>query len=58
MSKKILFVVTAFSPENAIGAVRISKIVKYLVKNNFEVTVISPELHSGSKIDRSIDSVE
>ena len=38
---KALFVVTAFYPEQAIGAVRISKFVKHLERQGVEVSVIS-----------------
>ena len=34
------------------------KLVKYLVREGFEITVISPELHSSSKIDKSSECVE
>jgi len=54
----ILFITTAFSPENAMGAVRTTKFVKYLVKNNYKVTVVSPEMHSGSKTDYSLECDE
>lgn len=38
---KILFVVTAFYPEQAIGSIRITKFAKYLIKEGDEVTIIS-----------------
>ncbi|MBJ6137339.1 hypothetical protein [Marinobacter litoralis] len=38
---KILFVVTAFYPEQAIGSVRITKFVKYLERAGDDVTVLS-----------------
>jgi glycosyltransferase involved in cell wall biosynthesis len=38
---KVLFVVTAFYPEQAIGSVRTTKFAKYLVRNGVEVSVIS-----------------
>lgn len=38
---KILFVVTAFYPEQAIGSVRVTKFVKYLQKQGDEITVLS-----------------
>ncbi|WP_299824163.1 hypothetical protein [uncultured Pontibacter sp.] len=59
MSKKnILVVTTCFSPENAVGSVRLTKIVKFLIRNGYQVTVISPQLHEGSKIDNSLESKE
>jgi glycosyltransferase involved in cell wall biosynthesis len=57
-NKKILFISTAFSPENAVGAIRTTKLVKYLVRSGYEVTVISAELHNSSKIDNSLESIE
>lgn len=54
MSKKILITTTAFAPENEIGAVRMTKIVKYLVRLGYDITVISPELHEISRIDNSL----
>ena len=38
---KVLFVVTAFYPEQAIGSIRITKFAKYLQKQGASVTVIS-----------------
>ncbi len=38
---KILFVVTAFYPEQAIGAIRITKFAKYLLKKDVDVSIIS-----------------
>ncbi|MFM8577367.1 MAG: hypothetical protein ACKOCN_00965 [Planctomycetaceae bacterium] len=38
---KILFLVTAFYPEQAIGAVRITKVVKFAVRAGHDVTVVS-----------------
>ena len=38
---KLLFVVTAFYPEQAIGAVRITKFAKYCVRSGIDVSVIS-----------------
>tara|TARA_R110000787_G_scaffold59922_14_gene135977 strand:+ start:48657 stop:50006 length:1350 start_codon:yes stop_codon:yes gene_type:complete len=56
--KNILFIATAFSPENAVGSVRTTKIVKFLVRNNYNITVISPKLHNGSSLDYSIECEE
>jgi len=58
MKNKILIVTTAFSPESEIGAVRITKIAKYLVRSGMEVTVISPKLHSFSKVDYEMEEKE
>ncbi|PHS61899.1 MAG: hypothetical protein COB12_11420 [Flavobacterium sp.] len=57
-NKNILFITTAFSPENAVGSIRTTKIVKYLIKNNFKVTVISPKLHESTKLDYSNECIE
>lgn len=55
---KILIITTCFAPENAIGAIRMVKLVKFLVHEGYQITVISPELHSSSKIDRSSECAE
>jgi len=39
--KKILMIYTAFYPENAIGSIRNTKIVKYLVREGYDITVIT-----------------
>lgn len=56
--KNILFIATAFSPENAVGAIRTTKIVKYLIRNGYNVTVISPKLHDSTNYDYSNESDE
>lgn len=55
---KILIVTTAFAPENEIGAIRMIKLVKYLVRLKQEITVISPKLHEQSRIDLSLECRE
>lgn len=55
---KILVIATAFSPENAMGSVRTTKLVKFLVRMGHDVTVVSPELHGGTKIDHSLECNE
>lgn len=55
---KLLVIVTCFSPENAVGSIRLTKFVKYFVRNGVEVTVLSPELHEGTKVDRSLECDE
>lgn len=57
-NKNILFITTAFSPENAVGSIRTTKIVKYLVRTNFKVTVISPKLNENTKLDYSNECTE
>lgn len=54
MNNKVLLITSCFAPENVIGAVRVTKIVKYLVRMGYEVTVVAPELHELSKIDDSL----
>jgi len=39
--KKVLMIYTAFYPENAIGSIRNTKLMKYLVREGYEVTVIT-----------------
>lgn len=51
--KKVLMVLTAFSPENAIGSIRTTKIAKYLVQHGYEVTVIKPKKEN-IKIDPTL----
>lgn len=57
-TKKILIIATAFSPENEIGALRVTKLVKYLIRQGFSITIFSPELHEGSKINDAPEPVE
>ena len=54
----VLVVTTSFAPENAIGSVRIAKLVKYLVRLGVEVTVISPELDADTPRDETLESAE
>lgn len=54
----ILIVTTSFAPENAIGAVRISKVAKYLVKQGHRVTVVSPTLDQDVPRDLSLECDE
>ncbi|GER60163.1 glycosyl transferase family 1 [Patiriisocius marinus] len=58
MKKKILIITTAFAPKNVIGAIRITKLVKYLERLDYDITVISPELDEYTKIDKSLLSKE
>lgn len=52
--KRLLVIATAFAPENAIGSVRTTKLVKYLVRMGWDITVISPELSENIKRDASL----
>jgi hypothetical protein len=52
--KRILYICTAFYPENAIGSIRNTKIVKYLAKQGYDVTVISPDLDKNVKLDKTL----
>ena len=58
MNKKILIITTSFAPENVIGAVRLTKLVKYLVLLGYDITAISPKLDEFSRIDTSLLSIE
>ncbi|WP_271856132.1 hypothetical protein [Patiriisocius marinus] len=58
MNQRILIITTAFAPKNVIGAIRITKLVKYLERLNYDITVISPELDEYTKIDKYILSKE
>ncbi|WP_292068047.1 glycosyltransferase [Brevundimonas sp. UBA7664] len=51
---KLLFVVTAFYPEQAIGSVRITKFVKFLERSGHDVTVISLEPAPWAARDESL----
>ena len=51
---KVLFVVTAFYPEQAIGSIRISKFAKYFNKEGVEISVISLTPPPWSSRDESL----
>lgn len=51
---KILVITSCFAPKNIIGAVRISKLVKFLVREGHDLTVISPSLESYDLIDETL----
>jgi len=51
---KILIICTAFEPENAIGAIRFTKLSKYLIRSGHSITVISPVLGSEVKRDDTL----
>ena len=55
---KLLFIVSCFAPKNIIGAVRISKIAKYLVRNGHDITVISPVLEDYDSVDETLECEE
>lgn len=54
----VLVVTTSFAPENAIGSVRMAKLVKYLVRFGFQVTVVSPALDADTPRDETLESAE
>lgn len=51
---RILMICTAFAPENEIGCIRTTKLVKYLVRDGHDVTVISPTIHEGMRISNDL----
>ena len=51
---KVLFVVTAFYPEQAIGSIRITKFAKYLQKNDVDISVVSLSPPPWSSRDESL----
>ena len=55
---KILFICSAFAPRNVIGAVRPSKMAKYMVRMGHEVTVVSPDVPEGEPRDTLLESPE
>lgn len=55
---KILIITSCFAPKNIIGAVRISKIAKYLVREGHNLTVISPELEDYDGTDNTLECEE
>lgn len=58
LSKEVLVVTTSFYPENAIGAVRTTKMIKNLVNVGWKVTIISPVLPLSVEIDETLYSME
>lgn len=56
--KTLLLITTAFYPENAIGAVRTTKLIKNLVNLGWSITVISPKLGDNCLIDDTLYSKE
>lgn len=58
MSKNVLVITTSFYPENAIGAVRTTKLIKNLVNEGWIVTVVSPTLPTNVSIDETLYSKE
>lgn len=55
---KILFVCTCFSPKNVIGSIRTSKFVKYLLRLNENLTIISPTINNYDIKDESLECYE
>ncbi len=54
----VLVITTSFAPENAIGSVRMAKLVKYLVRLGVDITVISPQLDEDTPRDDTLESRE
>lgn len=55
---KVLIICSCFAPKNVIGAVRLTKIAKYLKRKGCDITVVSPELISTDLIDDSLECAE
>lgn len=54
-NKSLLVVTTSFFPENAIGAVRVTKLTKYLSYFYEDVTIIAPSIDESVDIDITLD---
>jgi hypothetical protein len=54
----VLVITTSFAPENAIGALRPAKFVKYMVRAGCQITVISPVLDDHRPRDDSLECDE
>lgn len=50
--KKVLLICNHFAPDNAIAAVRTTKLAKYLIDSGYEVSVIAEKKH-----DKEIDNI-
>lgn len=55
---RILMITSCFAPKNVIGAVRTSKLAKYLVRNGHSLTVISPVLEVYDSRDSTLECEE
>jgi hypothetical protein len=55
---KLLVVCTSFYPRLASGSIRTTKLVKYLVQNGFDITVISPPTNPVEKTDETLGANE
>ncbi|QLY39820.1 glycosyltransferase family 4 protein [Hujiaoplasma nucleasis] len=55
---KILFISSTFAPQNAIGTIRISKLIKYFVRQDVEVTLITKMIPLNSIIDNNLLCIE
>ena len=54
----ILIITSCFAPRNVIGAIRLSKIAKYLVRARMDVTVISPIVEDYELKDETLECPE
>ena len=54
----IIIITTSFSPQNEVGAIRMSKVAKELVTEGHNVNVIASMISSNEIIDQSIDMIE
>ena len=55
INKKLVIITTSFAPENAIGAVRLSSMAKYLSKKFISVHVICPNFSNSLLSDKTLD---
>jgi len=55
---KILIITSCFAPKNVIGAVRVSKIAKYLIREGYDLTIISPVLEEYDLRDITLECNE
>lgn len=55
---RILIITSCFAPKNVIGAVRVSKIAKYLIREGHDLTIISPVLEDYDTRDMTLECNE
>ena len=55
---RVLMIASCFAPKNVIGAVRLSKIAKYLIRDGHEVCIISPQIEAYDTLDTTLECEE